>query len=166
MFVVLDLDQTLSDNTHRAHFLTETPQNWDKFLSPDLVIKDAVIDGVERVLTHFQELKYDLVILTGRNEDLRDVTMRWLLEKLNLAIPDTHLLMRSPGNMLNAAEYKKEQLLNFRQGLENRDNGFLLIDDDVETCLGLESFGTVLKAPECWALLFPVVAAAAEEVTP
>jgi len=163
MFVVLDLDQTLADNAHRSHHVEKEPKNWDAFFAPDLVIKDTVIAGAERVLTQFQELKYDIIILTGRNEDLRDTTMRWMLEKLNLALPDTHLLMRPNGNMLNAAEYKREQLLNFKQGLENRDNGFIIIDDDVSVSEALSAFGVVLKAPECWSLLFPK---AAEEVTP
>lgn len=155
MFVVLDLDQTIADNSHRAHHVEKEPKNWEAFFAPDLVIKDTVIAGAERVLTQFQDLKYDFVILTGRTEDLRDTTMRWIQEKLNITVLDTHLLMRPNGNMLNAAEFKREQLLNFRQGLENRDTGFIIIDDDVSVSAALSSFGVVLKAPECWDLLFP-----------
>lgn len=155
MFVVLDVDQTIADNSHREHHVNKTPKDWDAFLEPSLVFKDTVVSGAERVIAQLVELKYDLVILTGRNEDLRDVTMRWLLDKLNLAVPDTHLLMRPAGNMLNAAEFKREQLLNFKQGLENRDNGFIIIDDDVSVGSTLSSFGIILKAPECWDLLFP-----------
>jgi len=156
MFVVLDLDQTLADNAHRAHHVEKEPKNWDAFFAPDLVIKDTVIVGAERVLTHFNDLKYDFVILTGRNEDLRDTTMRWIQEKLSITVLDTHLLMRPNGNMLNAAEFKREQLLNFKQGLENRDSDFIIIDDDSAVGAALSSFGVVLKAPECWPLLFPV----------
>jgi predicted secreted acid phosphatase len=156
MFVVLDLDQTLADNTHRQHLVEKDPKNWDAFFAPDLVIKDALIAGAERVLTHFEELKYDFVILTGRNEDLRDTTMRWLQENLNIKILDEHLLMRPNGNMLNAGEYKREQLLNFKQGLESKNVDFLIIDDDVSMGSALKDFGVVLQAPECWSLLFPV----------
>jgi len=162
MFVVLDLDQTVADNAHRAHHVEKEPKDWDAFLSPDLVIKDTVIAGAERVIAQLVELKYELIVLTGRNEDLRDVTMRWLLDNLNLAIPDTHLLMRPAGNMLTAGEFKREQLLNFRQGLDNRDNGFIIIDDDVEVGAALNSFGIVFKAPECWSLLFPLAKPAPE----
>jgi len=164
MFVVLDLDGTVADASHRAHYLEQTPKDWEAFFRPDLVIKDPVINGVTRVLTHFQDLKYDFVILTGRNESLRDTTTRWILENLNIEIPDTHLLMRPHGNMLNAAEYKKEQLLNFKQGLENRDNGFLIIEDDAEACVALKDFGTVLHAPACWDLLFPVYKPAVQDI--
>lgn len=155
MFVFLDLDQTLADNTHRVHHIKKSPQDWDAFESPDLAIKDTVMVGALRGLTKFIELKYDVVILTGRHESLRDATMRWMLEQLNLVVPDTHLLMRGHGNMLSAAEYKKEQVLNFKQGLENRDGGFLFIDDNANVCDALATFGVAMKAPECWKVLFP-----------
>jgi len=163
MFVVIDLDETLADCSHRAHHIAKEPKNWDAFFDPSAIIKDPVVKGAERVLAHFTELKYDIVILTGRNEDLRDVTMRWILEKLNIDVPDSSLLMRPNGNMLNAAEYKKEQLLNFKQGLENKGNGFLIIDDDAVAGVALSEFGVVLKAPECWDLLFSVPAPIVEE---
>lgn len=163
MFVVLDLDQTLADVTHRVHHVEKDPKDWDAFFDPALVIKDKVVAGAERVLTHFEELKYDFVILTGRNEDLRDTTMRWVQENLNIKVPDTHLLMRPNGNMLSAAEYKREQLLSFKQGLENKDNHFLIIDDDTDMGDALKDLGIVLKAPECWALLFPLPEPVPEE---
>jgi len=163
MFVVLDLDETLADVSHRAHHVEKEPKDWDAFFAPELVIKDKVVAGVARVLLHFTELKYDIVILTGRNEDLRDTTMRWLHENLDIAVPDENLLMRPNGNMLNAGEFKREQLLNFKQGLENKDSSFLIIDDDPEVSNALKEFGVVLKAPECWAMLFPLPAVAPEE---
>jgi len=156
MFVVLDLDETIADVSHRAHHVEKNPKDWDAFFAPDLVIKDKVVQGVARVLTHLADLKYDFLILTGRNEDLRDTTMRWLNENLDIAIPDENLLMRPNGNMLNAGEFKREQLLNYKQGLENKDASFLIIDDDADAGVSLREFGVVLKAPECWALLFPV----------
>lgn len=162
MFVFLDLDQTLADNTHRVHHIKKSPKDWDTFEAPDLVGKDTVIAGALRVLNQLIELKYDVVILTGRHESLRDTTMRWMLEHLNLSVPDTHLLMRGHGNMLSAAEYKKEQVLNFKQGLENRGGGFLFIDDNANVCATLAAFGVVMKAPECWSVMFPVEVPPAE----
>lgn len=156
MFVVLDLDKTLADTAHRDSYVAKEPKDWDAYWSQERVWKDPVVEGAARVVLQLQELKYDIIVITGRTEDLRDVTMRWLLEKLNIAIPDTHLLMRPSGNMLNAAEYKREQLLNFRTGLDNRDAGFLIIDDDAAMGAQLSEFGIVFKAPECWPLLFPV----------
>jgi hypothetical protein len=164
MFVVLDLDQTLADVSHRAHHVEKSPKDWDAFFDPALVIKDKVIEGAERVLTHFEELKYQFVILTGRNEDLRDTTMRWIQENLNIKVPDEYLLMRPNGNMLSAGEFKREQLLSFKQGLENKDANFLIIDDDEAMGEALRDLGIVLKAPDCWKLLFPLATPDAEPV--
>lgn len=154
MYVILDLDGTLADLAHRLHYVSKEPKNWEAFFAPERVYKDELMPGAARVIAHFENLKYELVVLTARNEDLRDTTMRWLLEKLNLSLPEGHLLMRANGNMLTPAEYKREQLLNFKQGLETKDNNFLIIDDDPEVGESLKEFGVVLRAPECWALLF------------
>jgi hydroxymethylpyrimidine pyrophosphatase-like HAD family hydrolase len=154
MFVVLDMDETLADCSHRAHFVEKEVKDWDAFFAPERVIQDPVIPGAERVLAKFVELKYEIVVLTGRDESLRDTTMRWLLEKLNLSLPDGYLLMRQEGNMLTPAQYKREQLMNFKNGLENKDNNFLIIDDDAQAGAALEGLGVFLKAPECWTLLF------------
>jgi hypothetical protein len=163
MFVVIDLDETLADCEHRAHFVEKNPKDWDAFFAPERVTKDTIVPGAERVLARFLELKYEIVVMTGRNEDLRDTTTLWLLEKLNLVLPDGYLLMRQEGNMLNAAQYKREQLLNFKNGLENKNNDFLILDDDAEAGAAMSDLGTFLKAPECWALLFAVPELPAEE---
>lgn len=155
MFVVLDVDNTLADLSHRAHFIQDNPKNWEAYWSPDNVIKDAIVPGVERVIARFQELKYDFLILTGRPETLRDATMRWLLDKLNLILPDAYFLMRPTGNLLTTAEGKREQFLNFKQGLENQRDSFLFIDADIDTCTMLTPFGITFQAPKCWPLIFP-----------
>lgn len=165
MYIVLDLDQTIADNSHRAHLVEKAPKNWDAFFEPSLVFKDKVVAGAERVLTLLQELKYTFVILTGRNEDLRDTTMRWLHENLNIEVRDDFLLMRPNGNMLSAAEFKREQLLTFKQSLENKNVPFLIIDDDESVNEALRDLGVVLKAPECWQILFPVPQPPPEEKT-
>lgn len=163
MFIVIDLDATLADCAHRDHFIKSSVKDWDSFYAPEHVIKDGVVSGAERVLAHFTELKYEIVVMTGRQENLRDTTMRWLLEKLNLSLPEGYLLMRQEGNMLNPAQYKREQLLNFKNTLENKDVNFLIIDDDADAGVALEDMGIVLKAPECWPLLFALPSAPADD---
>lgn len=163
MYIILDIDQTVADNSHREHFLKEKPKDWDSFFAPERVIKDKVVPGVARVLQKLVDLKHTLVFLTGRNENLRDVTSRWLLEQLAIAIPDEHLIMRPNGNMLSAGEYKREHLQVFRQTLERREESFLIIEDDPKAAAALNDIGVVLKAPECWALLFPEIPEPADE---
>lgn len=156
MYIVLELDKSIADTSKREKYIAKEPKNWEAYLSPANVMQDTVIPGVRRALEFFQLLKYPIVILTNRGEELRDVTMRWLLEELNLTVPDEFLIMRPQGNLLNPSEYKREQLLNFRSGLEDRDAGFLIVDSDPDAWNSLETFGIVVRAPEFWSVVFPI----------
>ena len=163
MYIVLDVDSTLANNKHREHLLKLRPKNWDAFHEPALVIKDEVIEGVDRVLKHWKELKHTFVVLTGRHERLRDTTMRWLHERLPIDIPDTHLLMRPDGNMLSGAEAKRQQIIAFKTSLNDPRPDFLFVDDDPRAREALKDLGIVLQAPQCWELLFPYIPEAAED---
>lgn len=163
MYIVLDVDRTLANTKHRDHLLLKRPKDWEAFHEPSLVIQDEVIQGVDQVLRHFEQLKHTFVVLTGRHERLRDTTMRWLHDRLPIKIPDSHLLMRPDGNMLSNAESKRQQILEFRTALNDRNAEFLFIEDDAKTRDALKDLGIVLQAPECWALLFPDVVAKTEE---
>lgn len=152
MVIVLDIDGTISDGTHRAHHLEGEKPNWEKFLEPSLVEKDTPIAVAKRCIQNFVRLKYRIVFLTGRNESLRDTTTRWLLEHFDISVGFENLLMRPAGNLLKATEYKREQVINIRQ-----DYGpeLLFIDDDKYMHKVYEEFGIALHAPECWTTMFP-----------
>lgn len=153
MNIVLDIDGTIANNAHRVHHLTTGPQpDWNAFLEPSLVAKDTLIPGAERAIRLFEELKYQIFFLTGRGEHLRLTTHAWLLQHLNLDIPDERLLMRPQGNLLKATEFKREQLLALRQ---DYPGPFLYADDDKHMWPVYREFGVVLAAPACWAVLFP-----------
>lgn len=155
MFVVIDIDGTIADNRHRAHFVEGGQRDWDSFFRADLVTKDKLIPGVQRVLEKFQELKYELIFVTGRHEPLRDTTMRWLHEKLGVDATDENLLMRPHGNMMNAVAYKREQVMLLKRERYLTGRGFLFIDDDTKVLPMYAEHGVTLKAPECWGVLFP-----------
>lgn len=150
MIVVLDIDGTLADSAHRQKYVDQP----DKFYSPDLVFKDGIVPGAAEAISEFQRLNYTIYFVTARGEYLRDATMRWLLEKFDLAPGEGQLIMRPHGNLLNAAEYKREAVMTARLELD-RTQGFLLVDDDTAVCTEYAAFGTVLKAPECWKVTFP-----------
>lgn len=154
MFVIIDIDGTVADNAHRAHFV-EGPgeKDWANFLRPDLVAKDTVIPGAKRGLEKIKALNYGIAFLTGRNEDLRDTTMTWLHHKLGVTeLTDDRLFMRPAGNLLKATEYKREQILRIKQDF---GSSLLFIDDDRYMWPIYEEFGVVLKAPDCWDTFFP-----------
>lgn len=73
--IIFDLDGTLCDVTHRRQFVATKPRNWDAWnrgISND--------KPVEQVLEMFCALKYlyPIFFVSGRSDDYRDVTVKWL----------------------------------------------------------------------------------------
>lgn len=158
MIIVSDIDSTVANNDHRAHFVDrkegdDTPKDWKGFLQPHLVEKDTIVEGAERGFEHFKRLGYKILFLTGRNEGLRDVTAKWIKDKFDLDVDDDTLLMRGIGNMLTPVHYKREQL----QALKTQypRETFIFLDDDKYMWSVYAEFGVVLRAPECWDVIFP-----------
>lgn len=158
MIIVLDIDQTVADNHHRAHYVDreegdKTPRDWEGFLQAHLVAKDTVVEGADEALKHFARLGYRLVFVTGRREELRKTTTFWLKEKFDIDVDDDSLLMRPAGNMMKPTEYKREQITALKTEFPNET--FLFVDDDIFMGPVYAEFGIVLKAPECWNVIFP-----------
>jgi predicted secreted acid phosphatase len=159
VIVVLDIDGTIANNDHRAHYVDRkegdpTPKDWDGFLQPHLVAKDTIVRGAAKAIEHFTRLGYRLVFLTGRREELRKTTAFWLKERFDLDVTDDQLIMRPVGNMMKPTEYKREQIVNLRG--EFPKETFLFVDDDQFMWSVYAEFGIVLRAPECWDNIFPV----------
>ena len=76
--VIFDVDGTLADLSHRRHFVSNNEKNWTLFnakMGGDK-INPAV---VELYHTLWDSQKYDIVIVTGRSEEFREVTEQWLV---------------------------------------------------------------------------------------
>lgn len=73
--VIFDVDGTLADGSHRTKWLLVEPKNWKAWyaeLDRDLPIA--------QVVQKFKQLHaiYDIFIITGRSDDYRDQTYKWL----------------------------------------------------------------------------------------
>ena len=88
--VIFDVDGTLADVSHRRHFVSNNEKNWTLFNAKmgEDKINPAV---VELYLTLWDSQKYDLIIVTGRSEEFREVTEQWLVWN---HIPFNRLIMR------------------------------------------------------------------------
>lgn len=73
--VIVDLDGTLCDVTHRLQWLSAQPKNWAAWNAgiPSDPPHSAVVD----VVRHLGE-KFPIIIVSGRSEDNRQVTEKWL----------------------------------------------------------------------------------------
>jgi len=110
--VIVDLDGTLADGTHRLHHIhPKETRNWDAFyekVAEDTPHKD-VISLVECLCS-----RYTIVILTGRREETRTETEQWLTA---FRVPHDMLIMRPEGNRTDDHHWKPEVLRQF--GLHN-----------------------------------------------
>lgn len=104
--ILFDIDGTLADIAHRRPFLDGDRPDWNKFNSHmgDDVPNTPV---VELYRTLWDTEKYDLIIVSGRNEDFREITERWLVWN---EIPFTQLLMRPSGDFRPDVEVKSDIL--------------------------------------------------------
>src|SRR5260221_11310857 len=99
---IFDIDGTLSDTTHRQHFLQETPKNWDSFFAAG--IDDKPIKHVCKIALLIHTSYLHVVYLTGRSDAFQHQTMTWLMQHVSLYA--TKIYMR------NAADYRKDHSVN------------------------------------------------------
>ena len=76
MYYIFDLDGTLSDDSHRAHFRTQEPKDWDAYNGA--CDKDTPIQEIIELTTALYTLGNDIEIWTGRTESEREKTETWL----------------------------------------------------------------------------------------
>jgi hypothetical protein len=117
---VFDVDGVVADVRHRLHHVTRRPKNWSRFFAG--AGRDPALEtGVTLALEYARD--HDLVWLTGRPENLRGVTERWLASH---GLPVTELIMRPPADRRPAREYKASRLLRLAETGDVR----IVVDDD------------------------------------
>jgi hypothetical protein len=73
--VIVDMDGTLSDATHRLHLIASKPKDWDRFFA--LCGEDGVHAHVGSAVNLFHQA-YKVVIVTGRPARCIPDTVAWL----------------------------------------------------------------------------------------
>ena len=87
--VIVDLDGTLADDTHRRHHLYPVEQrDWNAYFSK--CAEDAPNHDVIQIIDKLRHF-YEIHILSGRSESTRDDTEKWLSRH---AVTYSELLMR------------------------------------------------------------------------
>ncbi len=158
MIYIFDIDSTIADNEHRAHFIQPAPDGrihqhqWDAFLDPELVALDAPIPGALAFVQRLQEQNLYYRFLTGRNASLRAVTQKWLVTHGFVHKHDIRpLSMREVGDRSTASSYKEKVAIDLYD--RHGPNSLMFFDDDTHVLPVLSRYGLALKAPECWDIL-------------
>ncbi len=121
LVLVLDIDATLADFTHREHLLRsycvscaaagsgycnycgydvfQTPlASWKAFTDPSLLSQDGVVPYAQEAIKQFQKFGADTHFITGRRQQARAVTQEWLTKHFGFDSTKNRLLMRESYN--------------------------------------------------------------------
>lgn len=117
--IIVDIDGTLADCSHRLHFVRGKRKRWNKFFAAASKDKPRV-DVVSRVRELARQHKIHLV--TGRPEEYRQQTLKWLSF---YRIPFESLYMRESGDY-RPDDVVKQEILDL---CFDKDKVGLVIDD-------------------------------------
>lgn len=135
-FVIVDLDGTLFDVSHRRHHLDN--KDWDAFHSA--CVDDKVIVAVaDLVLVLNQSI--NIILLTGRNEKYRHLTTR-VLEDAGLDGYYEELIMRADDDFSQDFKFKiaaLERRFGDREGVLK--NVWFAIDDSEPVVEAFRNYG-------------------------
>jgi hypothetical protein len=159
--VICDIDNTIADATGRAiavfgsndpaNLYKDRPQEeWDKFFSGEMVLKDPVIP-LARECLEILEKNHDIYLCTGRRENRKTITKMWLEDN---KVPYKMLIMRpehlEEESNATAKRFVARELVNAYEG-----HRMLAFDDDRDCLAMYQELGfEIMKAPECWEALF------------
>ncbi len=74
--IIVDIDGTIADNSHRTHFLRQSPKDWDSYKA--LVMVDKPIEDNLFVIRSMVRSGCRAVLCSGRGEEERQDTVDWL----------------------------------------------------------------------------------------
>jgi len=157
VWAIIDIDQTLADNSERAKIIDKpepTEEDWREYDQPDLVAQDVPYPEAQEVFPKLVEQVEHVVFITGRMEDLREVTENWLLEHYAYDVAPEDLIMRANDDLSTSSEYKTKALEKLIA--DSGASYFIFVDDNSEVLEEFENYGIILRAPECWSVMKPV----------
>jgi len=103
--LIIDIDHTLADPTHREWLFNMEPKDWD------LIHQNASLDKVnewcKNIVVNYHKLGYKILFITGRNEKYYGQTHDWLTNNLPIDILFT-LHMRKDNDLRQDFVVKEE----------------------------------------------------------
>jgi hypothetical protein len=130
-YVIVDIDGTIADVRHRLHHIHGAARkNWKAFF--EAMTRD---EPIPNMLDYVRQLsqKHGILIVTGRPENYRDRTERWLRKH---KVPYENLFMRRSGDHRPDYEAKAAVLKEFPP-----EQIVMAIDDRPPVCEMWESYG-------------------------
>lgn len=121
--IICDIDGTILDIRHRLHWVKGEDTNWEEFLKPENILKDNPIRMTIEIIRSLNR-KYPIIFVTGRNEGIRDITVKQIQRHCNLA--EFYMFMREDGDHRADTEIKSEL---YHKYVEPRYDVLCVFDD-------------------------------------
>lgn len=93
---IFDIDNTLANVHHRWHHLHKDKKDWKSFFEEQH--KDEPYQAVFDVLASLAKDGHKIIVVTGRDERFRDVSLEWINRHVHYDFPSEDLYMRPAGN--------------------------------------------------------------------
>lgn len=103
--IISDIDGTISDRRHRLHYLEEK-KDWETFFSK-MVFDPPIKSVINKILKYINKGNC-LILVTGRPEKYRKITISWLKE--HTSFDNYLLLMRADNDYRKDIEIKADML--------------------------------------------------------
>lgn len=104
--VIIDLDGTFCDVTHRVHHVEKVPQDWDAFFNE--AYRDPPVEWCQDLVRAMQAIGYINLFVTGRAE--REISAEWICRHAQMTrrSVDEVLFTRDKGDFRKDHEIKEE----------------------------------------------------------
>lgn len=118
--IIVDLDGTLADNSHRVHHITGEKKDWKTYNS--LIPNDRINDWCDTIVKKFFG-PWSVLLVTGRPESTRKDCEEWLRK---YSVPYTQLLMRGSGDF--RADWIVKEMI-YQDEIKNKYQTLFVLDD-------------------------------------
>jgi hypothetical protein len=103
--VIFDIDGTLADVSERIQHVSKKPKNWTAFFEG--IAQDKAIHSMVRLCNILYASGIQIVLCSGRSEEHREETVKWLAEK---GVNYHDLLLRKDKDRRADSVVKREML--------------------------------------------------------
>jgi hypothetical protein len=127
--ILCDIDGTLANPEHRLGLIATRPKNWKGFF--DASINDPVYEDIAWLVRSLHNLGNNILIVTARPENNREITEKWLHTKAGLEGFYKKMYMREAGDYRDDSIVKEEILAQIRA---DGYNPYMVLDDRDRVC--------------------------------
>ena len=108
---IFDFDNTLANGDHRLHHIHKTPKDWTAYFA-----ECGADEPIRHVIEILRSLSadFDIFICSGRSDEVRAETMKWLRHHVGMEFVMEDVLMRKAGDHRADDLLKLEMLATIR----------------------------------------------------